>query len=66
LRILGPASRQDTDFWNNRYQWVQPQVVLNGGVVVVVPQGYPQRCWFEPQQVWNGYGYFVQQVRVCQ
>ncbi len=25
----------------------------------------PPRCWWEPQQVWNGYGYVVQRVRVC-
>jgi hypothetical protein len=23
-------------------------------------------CWYEPQQVWNGYAYVVQRVRVCQ
>ena len=25
----------------------------------------PPRCWFEPQEVWTGYGYAVQQVRLC-
>lgn len=25
----------------------------------------PPRCWFEPQQVWNGYAYVVERVRVC-
>ncbi len=25
----------------------------------------PPRCWYEPQQVWNGYAYVVQRVRVC-
>jgi hypothetical protein len=25
----------------------------------------PPRCWFEPQQVWNGYAYVIQRVRVC-
>jgi hypothetical protein len=25
----------------------------------------PPRCWWEPQQVWDGYGYVVQRVRVC-
>jgi hypothetical protein len=26
----------------------------------------PPRCWIEPQQVWDGYGYVIQRVRVCQ
>ncbi len=26
----------------------------------------PPRCWFQPQEVWNGYYYVVEQVRVCQ
>lgn len=26
----------------------------------------PPRCWFEPQQVWNGYAYVIQRVRVCE
>lgn len=26
----------------------------------------PPRCWLQPQEVWNGYAYVIQQVRVCQ
>jgi hypothetical protein len=26
----------------------------------------PPRCWWQPQEVWNGYNYVVEQVRVCQ
>ena len=26
----------------------------------------PPRCWYEPQQVWDGYEYIVRRVRVCQ
>jgi len=26
----------------------------------------PPRCWYEPQQVWDGYQYVVRRVRVCQ
>lgn len=29
------------------------------------PYGPGPHCWFEPQQVWNGYAYVVRQVRVC-
>ena len=25
----------------------------------------PPRCWYEPQQVWDGYEYVVRRVRVC-
>jgi len=25
----------------------------------------PPRCWWEPQEVWNGYAYIIQQVHVC-
>jgi hypothetical protein len=25
----------------------------------------PPRCWYEPQQVWTGYAYVIQRVRVC-
>ncbi|MEJ0094319.1 MAG: hypothetical protein WDN46_13040 [Methylocella sp.] len=25
----------------------------------------PPRCWWQPQQVWNGYAYVVERVRVC-
>jgi hypothetical protein len=25
----------------------------------------PPRCWYEPQQVWDGYAYVVARVRVC-
>jgi hypothetical protein len=25
----------------------------------------PPRCWFEPQQVWTGYAWVIQRVRVC-
>jgi hypothetical protein len=28
--------------------------------------GPPPRCWYEPQQVWDGYAYVVRRVRVCQ
>jgi len=26
---------------------------------------YGSRCWFVPQQVWDGYGYVVQRARFC-
>jgi hypothetical protein len=29
------------------------------------PPPPPPHCWWQPQQVWNGYGYVVQRVRVC-
>ena len=22
-------------------------------------------CWYQPQEVWNGYAYVIQQVRFC-
>ena len=25
----------------------------------------PPRCWYEPQEVWNGYAYVIERVRVC-
>jgi hypothetical protein len=25
----------------------------------------PPRCWYEPQEVWTGYAYVIQRVRVC-
>lgn len=25
----------------------------------------PPRCWYEPQQVWTGYAYVLERVRVC-
>jgi hypothetical protein len=25
----------------------------------------PPRCWIEPQQVWTGYAWVIQRVRVC-
>jgi hypothetical protein len=25
----------------------------------------PPRCWWQPEQVWNGYAYVIQRVRVC-
>ncbi len=25
----------------------------------------PPRCWWEPREVWTGYAYVVQRVRVC-
>jgi hypothetical protein len=25
----------------------------------------PPRCWYQPQEVWNGYAYVIQQVRYC-
>ncbi len=25
----------------------------------------PPHCWYQPQQIWDGYGYVVQRVRVC-
>ena len=34
--------------------------------VYVAPPPSPPRCWFAPQQVWDGYEYVVQSVRVCQ
>jgi hypothetical protein len=34
--------------------------------VYVAPAPPPPRCWFAPQQVWDGYEYVVQSVRVCQ
>jgi hypothetical protein len=30
------------------------------------PYAPPPRCWYEPQQVWDGYAYVVRRVRVCQ
>jgi hypothetical protein len=30
------------------------------------PPPPPPRCWYEPQQVWDGYAYVVRRVRVCQ
>jgi hypothetical protein len=30
------------------------------------PYAPPPRCWYEPQQVWDGYEYIVRRVRVCQ
>ncbi len=29
------------------------------------PPPPPPRCWFEPQEVWTGYAYVIQRVRVC-
>jgi len=29
------------------------------------PYAPPPRCWYEPQQVWDGYEYVVRRVRVC-
>lgn len=29
------------------------------------PYGPGPRCWYEPQQVWDGYAYVVRRVRVC-
>ncbi len=26
----------------------------------------PPRCWVEPQQVWTGYAWVIQRVRVCE
>ncbi len=26
----------------------------------------PPACWYEPRSVWDGYGYVVQPVRICQ
>ena len=25
----------------------------------------PPRCWYQPQEVWTGYAYVIQRVRVC-
>ena len=30
------------------------------------PPPPPPRCWREPRQVWDGYGYVVRPVRVCE
>jgi hypothetical protein len=29
------------------------------------PGPYGLRCWYEPSQVWDGYGFVVRPVRVC-
>ncbi len=29
------------------------------------PYGPGPRCWYEPQQAWDGYAYVVRRVRVC-
>ena len=47
---------------------------IAGAAAPPPPYGYyyaptyapPPRCWFQPQEVWNGYNYVVEQVRVCQ
>jgi hypothetical protein len=26
----------------------------------------PPRCWWEPQEVWNGWAFVVRRVRVCE
>jgi hypothetical protein len=45
------------------------------GAAAPPPYGYyyapayappPPRCWFQPQEVWNGYAYVIEEVRVCQ
>lgn len=33
--------------------------------VYVAPPPPPLRCWYEPQEVWTGYAYVIQRVRVC-
>ncbi len=33
--------------------------------VYAAPPPPPPRCWFEPQEVWTGYAYVIQRVRVC-
>ncbi|HEY8007749.1 MAG TPA: hypothetical protein VIE66_13360 [Methylocella sp.] len=33
--------------------------------VYVAPPPPPPRCWFQPQEVWTGYAYVIQRVRVC-
>ena len=32
---------------------------------VYAPLPPPPRCWYEPQEVWTGYAYVIQRVRVC-
>jgi hypothetical protein len=33
--------------------------------VYAAPPPPPPRCWYQPQEVWNGYAYVIQQVRYC-
>jgi hypothetical protein len=33
--------------------------------VYVAPPPPPPRCWYQPQEVWTGYAYVIQRVRVC-
>jgi hypothetical protein len=33
--------------------------------VYAAPPPPPPRCWYEPQEVWTGYAYVIQRVRVC-
>jgi len=29
------------------------------------PDFYGLRCWYEPRQIWDGYGFVVRPVRLC-
>ena len=33
--------------------------------VYAPPPPPPPRCWYQPQEVWDGYAYVIQQVRFC-
>jgi len=35
------------------------------GTAAASPPPPPPRCWYQPQEVWNGYAYVIQQVRYC-
>lgn len=42
-----------------------PPPVYYAPVYAAPPPPPPLHCWYEPQEVWTGYGYVIQQVRVC-
>src|ERR1700690_4505013 len=42
-----------------------PPPVYYAPVYMEPPPPPPPRCWYEPQQVWTGYAYVIQRVRVC-
>lgn len=42
-----------------------PPPVYYAPVVVAPPPPPVVRCWYQPQEVWTGYAYVIQQVRVC-
>ena len=46
-----------------RYYYYPPYYPYYAPAPVYAP---PPACWFERRSVWDGYGYVVQPVRVCQ